>query len=61
MGAGYNCMNDLVVLQTAQVELLTLVDEQGLAEYLLEIFGEDAKQRGIVVGQMIFISNQSQI
>ena len=50
MGAGYNSMNDLVVLQTAQVELVTLVDDQGLAEYLLEVFGEDAKRKGIVIG-----------
>ncbi|KAM7458444.1 hypothetical protein BLSTO_00796 [Blastocystis sp. subtype 1] len=40
MGAGYNCMNDLVVLQTAQ----------GICEYLLQQFGEDVKKRGVVVG-----------
>ncbi|KNB45321.1 hypothetical protein JH06_1030 [Blastocystis sp. subtype 4] len=40
MGAGYSCMNDLVVLQTAQ----------GLSEYLLDTFGEEAKSRGVVVG-----------
>jgi phosphomannomutase len=33
MGAGYNCMNDLVVLQTVQ----------GLVKYILKEFGETAK------------------
>ena len=33
MGAGYNCMNDLVILQTTQ----------GLVKYIESIFGESAK------------------
>lgn len=39
MGAGYNQMNELVVIQTAQ----------GLCEYLLNFFN-DTQVRGIVLG-----------
>ena len=39
MGAGYACMNDLVIVQTTQ----------GLAQYLLETV-PDAAQRGVVIG-----------
>lgn len=40
MGGGYNRMNDLVILQTAQ----------GLAKYLLDVVGESAKHAGIIIG-----------
>lgn len=40
MGAGYNHMNDLVIMQTSQ----------GLLRYLEETIGETAKERGIVIG-----------
>ena len=41
MRAGYNGMNDLVILQTTQ----------GLASYLIEQLGEDAaKERGVIIG-----------
>ena len=40
MGAGYNRMNDLVILQTTQ----------GVAAYLLSQFGEEAKTKGVVIG-----------
>ena len=40
MGAGYNRMNGLTILQTSQ----------GLARYLIEQFGDAAKERGIVIG-----------
>jgi len=40
MGAGYTRMNGLTLLQTSQ----------GLARYLIECFGEAAKERGIVIG-----------
>lgn len=40
MGAGYNRMNDLVVIQTTQ----------GVAAYLLQQFGEKAKSMGFAVG-----------
>ena len=41
MGAGYACMNDLVVIQTAQ----------GLAAYLeVQLGASEVRQRGIVVG-----------
>ena len=43
MRAGYNGMNDLVILQTTQ----------GLASYLIEQLGEDAaKERGVIIGYM---------
>ena len=40
MGAGYTYMNDLVILQTSQ----------GLADYLLKLHGDQAKERGVIVG-----------
>lgn len=40
MGAGFNRMNDLVILQTSQ----------GLLKYLEQTLGDSAKSRGIVVG-----------
>ena len=43
-------MNDLVVLQTAQVDVLQILTSQGLCEYIISVFGEDAKRRGIIVG-----------
>lgn len=39
MGAGYEAMNDLVLIQTSQ----------GLAKYLLEV-DESAKDKGVVIG-----------
>ena len=46
-------MNGLVVLQTAQVRTVDSVDEQGLCEYLIETFGSQVYERGIVVGYSI--------
>jgi hypothetical protein len=40
MGAGYNKMNDLVVIQSTQ----------GVCKYLLQCFGDKAKEMGFVVG-----------
>lgn len=40
MGPGYNRMNDLVILQTTQ----------GIAQYLLDQLGNEAKSRGVVIG-----------
>lgn len=40
MGAGYNKMNDLVVIQTTQ----------GVAKYMLEQFGDKAKEMGFAIG-----------
>lgn len=40
MGAGYNKMNDLVVIQTTQ----------GVARYMLEQCGEGAKEMGFAIG-----------
>ena len=41
MGAGYNRMNDLVILQTTQ----------GVCKYLIQQFGEEeAKRKGVVIG-----------
>ena len=40
MGAGYTRMNGLTLLQTSQ----------GLARYLIECFGEGAKEMGVVIG-----------
>ena len=40
MGGGYNRMNDLVILQTAQ----------GLSRYLLKVVGDAAKDAGLVIG-----------
>ena len=50
MGAGYTCMNDLVVMQTAQVRENEDCKKQGISEYLLSIFGDSVKERGVVVG-----------
>eukprot|EP00596_Hydrurales_sp_CCMP1899_P010180 CAMPEP_0119044244 /NCGR_PEP_ID=MMETSP1177-20130426/29921_1 /TAXON_ID=2985 /ORGANISM="Ochromonas sp, Strain CCMP1899" /LENGTH=605 /DNA_ID=CAMNT_0007014055 /DNA_START=182 /DNA_END=1999 /DNA_ORIENTATION=+ len=40
MGPGYNRMNDLVIVQTTQ----------GIAKYLLNQLGTEAKSRGVVIG-----------
>lgn len=40
MGAGYNCMNSLVILQTTQ----------GIVKYLENAIGDSAKQQGVVIG-----------
>lgn len=55
MGAGYNCMNDLVVLQTAQVCVCGLCELKGICEYLLQQFGEEVKKRGVVVGLVLLL------
>lgn len=40
MGAGYNRMNDLVIMQTTQ----------GIARYLMDQLGAEAKSKGVVIG-----------
>ena len=40
MGAGYNCMNSLVILQTTQ----------GLIRYLENVLGNNAKSQGVIIG-----------
>jgi len=40
MGAGYNCMNTLVILQTTQ----------GLVRYLEAVLGDNGKKQGVVIG-----------
>lgn len=40
MAAGYNCMNDLVIVQTGQ----------GFLNYLQQTYGETLKSKGIVIG-----------
>ena len=40
MGAGYNSMNSLVILQTTQ----------GIVKYLENVLGDSAKQQGVVIG-----------
>lgn len=40
MGPGFKCMNDLVIVQSAQ----------GLLHYMLSVFGDSLKTSGIIIG-----------